>query len=215
MRHVRSISWLAAVVALTSLSAAQAQEAGGQAPAQAQESALQAIWKRQEIDFFYQSFTTFYSCDGIEDRVETILRAVGAKDVKAIATGCMSNAPSRTPHVRIVAKTPIEATPEALAEVQKTQTQRELKAKVRGERPEEALAQFPATWKRVNLSVGQFGIEEGECELIEELNRKVFPKLAIRTVKDETNCVPHQRNIGKPRLQVDALTALPAPDEKA
>lgn len=203
MRHLRPVSLLAAVAAL-SCSAAQAEDA-----------AVQAVWKRQEIDFFYQGFTTLYTCDGLEDRVEDILKAVGAKDVKAIATGCIGNAPSRTPHVHIVAKTPVEATPEALAELEKSKTQRELKAKVRGESAEEATAQFPATWKRVNLSVGKFDIEEGECELIEELSRKVFPKLAIRTVKDDTNCVPHQRNLGQPRLQVDALTAAPSADEKA
>lgn len=176
---------------------------------------VQAVWKRQEINFFYQSFTTFYTCDGIEDRVETILRAVGAKDVKAIASGCFSNGPARSPHVRLVAKTPIEATPEALAELEKDKSTRELKARVRGEHPEEATAQFPAAWKPVNLSVGEFGIESGECELIEELSRKVFPKLAIRVVKNDISCMPHQKNFSQPRLQVDALTALPKPDEKA
>jgi hypothetical protein len=176
---------------------------------------VNAVWKRQEIEFFYQGFTSIYTCDGIEDRVEAILRAVGAKDVKAVATGCVGNAPTRSPHVHIVAKTPVEATPEVIAELQKTKTQDELKSKVRNEPPVEATAQFPATWKRVNLSVGKFGIEENECELIEEMNRKVFPKLAIRTVKNDTNCIPHQRNIGQPRLQVDALTAQPSPDDKA
>jgi hypothetical protein len=180
----------------------------------AEDEPVQAIWKRHEIDFFYQSFSTFYTCDGIEDRVEAILRAVGAKDVKAIASGCFGTAPSRSPHVRLVAKMPIEATPEALAELEKDKSMRELKARVRGERPEEATAQFPAVWKKVDLSVGKFGIDPGECELIEELNRKVFPKLGIRTVKDEISCTPHQRNPSQPRLQVEALNALPSPDEK-
>lgn len=181
----------------------------------AEEPPVQAIWKRQEIDFFYQSFTTFYTCDGLEDRVETILRAVGAKDVKAIASGCFSNAPARTPHVRLVAKTPVEATPDALAELQKDKSTRELKSRVRGEHPEDPATQFPAAWKQVNLSVGKFGIESGECELIDELNRKVFPKLGIRVVKNEVSCTPHQSNLAQPRLQVEALNALPKPDEKA
>lgn len=183
-------------------------------PAFAEDQPVQAIWKRQEIDFFYQSFTTFYTCDGLEDRVESILRAVGAKDVKAIATGCFGNSPSRTPHVKLVAKTPVEATPEALAELEKSKTTRELKARVRGERPDEVTAQFPASWKPVNLSVGQFGIDSGECELIDELTRKVLPKLAVRIVKNDVSCTPHQSNFSQPRLQVEALTALPKPDEK-
>lgn len=182
--------------------------------AHSEDQTVQAVWKPQEIDFFYQSFTTFYTCDALEDRVETILRALGAQDVKATSTGCFSNGPSRTPHVKVVAKAPVEATPEALADLKKTETTRELKARVRGERPEEATAQFPATWKRVNLSVGQFGIESGECELIEELSKKVFPKLSIRVVKDEVNCIPHRANFSQPRMEVDALTAAPKPDDK-
>ncbi|MET0988137.1 MAG: hypothetical protein ABW034_22290 [Steroidobacteraceae bacterium] len=203
MRPIGSKSFIALLVAVMMLPAAFAED-----------QPVQAIWKRQEIDFFYQSFTTFYTCDGLEDRVETILRAVGAKDVKAIATGCFGNAPSRTPHVKLVAKTPMEATPEALAELEKDKSTRELKARVRGERPEEVTAQFPATWKPVNLSVGQFGIDSGECELIEELTRKVFPKLSVRVVKNDVRCTPHQANFSQPRLQVEALTALPKPDDK-
>jgi hypothetical protein len=202
MRHVRSLVLVSvAVLGLT-------------AGAHAEDQPVQAVWKRHEIDFFYQGFSTFYTCDGIEERVETILKGLGAKDVKAIATGCFSNEVSQSPHVRIVAKMPVEATPEVLAELEKGRTQRELTARVRGERPEEVTAQFPATWKRVSLSPGKLGIESGECELIEELQRKVFPKLAIRVVKDQTNCIPRQHNIGQPRLEVEALSALPSPDEK-
>lgn len=204
MRHIHSLLLTVTVAIL-----------GLMAGARAEDQTVQAVWKRQEIDFFYQGFSTFYTCDGLEQRVETILKALGAKDVKAIASGCFGNEPTRSPHVRLVAKTPVEATPEVLAELEKGKTQRELTARVRGERPEEPTAQFPATWKRVNLSVGKLGIESGECELIEELNRKVFPKLAIRTLKNETHCIPRQQNVGQPKLEVDALTALPSPDEKA
>lgn len=206
MRHIPSTLFLALLTGV----------AGAAAPTDGPASQpVQAVWKRHEIDFFYQGFTSIYTCDGIEDRVETLLKAVGAKDVKAIATGCIGSAPTRSPHVRIRAKTPVEATAEALADLEKAKTKDTLKASAREEASMAPTAQFPATWKRVDLSVGKFGIDENECELIEELNRKVFPKLGIRTVKNDTSCIPHQHNVGQPRLQVDALTAEPAPDEKA
>ena len=183
-------------------------------PIAAQDQAVPAVWRQQQIDFGYHGFTTFYTCDGLESRVEAILRALGALDVKAVASGCFSNGPSASPRVSLRVRTPFEATAEVLAELRKTRTTEELKARLRGEPLQQNTVQFAATWKAVNLTPGRFGIDPGECELVEQLNRKVFPKLAIRVVKNDVSCVPHQRNLSQPRLQLEALTALPAPDEK-
>jgi hypothetical protein len=186
----------------------------GISAANSEDKTVQAVWKPQQIDFFYQSFSTFYSCDALEDRLEIILRALGAQDVKATASGCFTSGPSRTPHVKIEARVPVEATPEALADLKKDESTRKLTARVRGERPEEATAQFPATWKPVSLSIGQLGIQAGECELIDEVKRKVLPKLAIRTVKDQVSCMPYGSNFSQPRLEVEALIEAPKPDDK-
>ena len=81
---------------------------------------------------------------------------------------------------------PVEATPEAIAERDKNKSTRELTARVQG-KSEDAAAladQFPAHWKRVSLSRGALNLEPGDCELIDELRRKVLPKLAVRIVKD-------------------------------
>jgi hypothetical protein len=63
------------------------------------------------------------------------------------------------------------------------------------------------------LSRGAVDLEPGDCELIDELRRKVLPRLAIRIVKDNTHCTPQQLTIGQPQLEVEALMALPKPDE--
>ena len=65
----------------------------------------------------------------------------------------------------------------------------------------------------MSLSRGAVDLEPGDCELIDELRRKVLPKLAIRVVKDSTHCTPQQLTIGQPQLEVEALVALPKPDE--
>lgn len=183
-----------------------------------EQAPVQAIWKQQEINFYFQSFTTFYSCRSLADRVEELLGALGASpQTKVRSSGCVGNEIARTPYLRINVASPAEATPAALAEVEKTRSTRELAARVRGERATDPADRFPAYWKPVSLSRGEFNLEPGDCELIEQLKRKVLPKLAVRVVKDDLQCSPHQLTLGQPRLEVQALTEVPKqlPDQKA
>jgi hypothetical protein len=174
---------------------------------------VQAIWKDQEFAFYFQSQTTFYSCSSLEAKLERILKALGATSrVKVRSVDCQSG-PVRMPRVIVNVRAPVEATPQALAERDKSKGKRELAARVRGEKEDpEALAPFPAQWKHVALKRGEVNLEPGDCELIDELRRKVLPKLAVRLVKDGTHCTPHQLTLGQPQLEVEALMALPKPD---
>lgn len=171
---------------------------------------VQAIWKPQEINFYFQSFTTFYSCRSLADKVERLLIGLGASpDTKVRSTSCYGNEIARMPHLRINVTSPIEATPAALAELEKTRSTRELTARVRGERATDASDQFPAHWRQVSLSRGEFNLEPGDCELIEQLKRKVLPKLAVRIVKDNMQCAPNQLSLGQPKLEVEVLAEIP------
>ena len=112
---------------------------------------------------------------------------------------------------------PVEATPEALAERDKNKSVRELRGAGAGESedPLDSLAQFPAQWRRVSLSRGgPLDLQPGDCELIEELRRKVLPKLAVRIVKDDVQCSPNQLTLGQPQLEVESLVEMPKPDER-
>jgi hypothetical protein len=174
-----------------------------------------AIWKDQELTFYFQSETTFYSCSALEEKLQRIMKALGARaKVRVRSIDCSSGMRiPRMPRVVVTITAPVEATPEALAEREKGKSKRELAARVRGEKVDpDALAPFPAQWKRVSLSRGAVNLEPGDCELIEELRRKVLPKLAVRIVKDNTHCAPHQVTLGQPQLEVEALMALPKPD---
>lgn len=185
-----------------------------EAPAEAPVQEVSAVWKTQEISFFFQSFTTFYSCRSLEDRVRQLLIELGVDPGLTVrTTSCFNNEIARLPHVKISVTSPVEATPEALAELEKTRSTRELTARVRGERMVEPTAQFPAHWKPVSLSRGSFRLEPGDCELVDQLKRHVLPKLSIRIVKDNMACTPGQNSMGQPRLEVEALTAMPKPDE--
>ncbi len=186
---------------------------GARAAEQGSPEPVQAIWKDQEFSFYFQSQTTFYSCSSLEAKLERILKALGTRPyVKVRSVDCQTG-PVRMPRVVVKLSAPVAATEQAIAERDKSKSKRELAARVRGETEDPAaLAPFPAQWQRVSLSRGAVDLEPGDCELIDELRRKVLPKLAIRIVKDSTHCTPQQLTIGQPQLEVDALVALPKPD---
>lgn len=177
---------------------------------------VQAIWKPQEITFYFQSFTTFYSCEGLETKLERILRTLGAEQAKVQVRSADCSARVVTmPRVVATVLAPVEATPEAIAERDKDKGRRELVARLNRKQQEfEALnEQFPANWKRVSLSRGSLNLEPGDCELIDEVRRKVLPQLAVRIVNDDISCSPGQLSLGQPQLEVEALVAAPKPDD--
>lgn len=181
--------------------------------------AVQAIWKHQEIVFYFQSFTTFYSCTGLEGKIERIMRALGVHaKVRVRSADCPSSV-ARMPRVVMKVASPVEATPEALAERDKTKSVRELTERVQGKgrspHPTDSLEQFPAQWRKVSLTRGRLALDPGDCELVEELQRKVLPKLAVRITDDDLQCSPNQLTLGQPRLQVEALVELPSADAPA
>ena len=178
---------------------------------------VKAVWKPQTFDFHYQSFTTFYSCSSLAEKVRRILVELGGDTkTKVRVSGCESGSGiARMPLVRVTMTSPVEATPAALADLQKTRPVRELSARVRNDRAKDARdldEQFPARWKRVSLSRGSLGLAPGDCELVEQIERKVLPKLAVRVVSSEMRCTPNQLTLGQPRLEVDALADLPKAD---
>jgi hypothetical protein len=199
---------LCALVGL--LADARAAEPGSPEP-------VQAIWKHQEFSFFFHSQTTFYSCSSLEAKLKRILRALGAQSrVKVRSIECLSSPGiARAPRVTLNVVAPVEATPDAVAERDKDKSTRELAARVRGEAQDPAYFEpFPAQWKRVSVGRGRPGLEPGDCDLLDQVRRQVLPKLAVRVLKDQVHCPRDQVSVGQPQLEVEALVALPKPDEK-
>ena len=135
--------------------------------------------------------------------------------MKVRSVDCQSG-PVRMPRVVVNCHAPVEATPEAIAERDKSKSKRELTARVRARaRTPKRSTPFPAQWKRVSLSRGAVDLEPGDCELIDELRRKVLPKLAVRVVKDNTHCTPQQLTLGQPQLEVEALVERRSPTRRS
>lgn len=176
---------------------------------------VQAIWKEAQVNFTYIARTSFYSCDSLERRIERILKDVGARDdIDVRAYGCADSfAPDRFTNVRIKLAIPTAIVPGAGLDAEE-RSRRELVAKVRGESPAdlELAAQFPATWKRVTFSRRTRYLEDGDCELVEQLENGVLEKLDMRIVRSNSSCIPGQIRFGQLNLEVEALVALPSPD---
>jgi len=171
-----------AVVALLTVAgwaAAAAADTGTQA---ARES---AVWTPRELLFIYQGFTTRYSCDGLRDKVRSILLELGAReDLKVTATGCFSpGGPDPFPGVRIKMNVLQPAADKnATAGTQSV----------------------PSHWKMLDLTPQRDAV-------IEQVKQSILPLFATRNVEYSSSCVPHQLQIGATRLRAQVL----APDPKS
>lgn len=175
---------------------------------------VNAVWVESEVEFPYMSFTTYYSCDGLRDKLRRVLQEIGARPgFKVDVTGCVGQGPEAMPRVRIKAALPQQATPELLARIAEGASKRELLTRATGKADgtAEATAQFPARPRRVEFQdrTGST-IEDGDCELVEQLRDKVFPQLGAKVVEDHMRCLPHTVTLGGVRLAIEVLEAVPA-----
>jgi hypothetical protein len=153
--------------------------------------AQSAVWTEKELTFVYQGFTTRYSCDGLRDKVRTVLLDLGAekKSLKVMEMGCSSSAgrPDPFPGVRVKMRVLQPAgSPDA--------------AKAADPTP------VAAHWQPVDLKLrDNFTTDSGECELVEQIRQKIVPAFAARNVDLQTTCIPHQATVARPILKLDVL----------
>lgn len=212
MRRMYRVAWVASL-ALASGAALSAKTS----PAPAAEGPpVNAVWVDHDLQFTYTGFTTHYSCNGLEDKVKYILKQLGARPgFKVSGFGCaVSSGPELMPHVRIRAALPMAATPEVLAELEKTRSTRELAARASGQPSssvDAATSQFPATWRTVTFEGTPISdIQDGDCELLEQLADHVFKPLGVQVLEGGgLRCVPNQVNINGVQMKVKVLSAPP------
>jgi hypothetical protein len=192
---------------------APAQEA---APAAGAATTVNAVWVDHEIHFTYMGFTSYYSCDGLRDQVTWVLEQLGARPgFKVQERGCTRlTAAEIMPSVKIIAALPVAATPEVLSQLAADASTRELAARAKGGAvaAAEATAQFPARSRRVEFRSGRFGdLQDGECELMDQLRRQVFGPLGVKVIEDHTSCTPGQVTLSAVRMTVEVLEPVPGP----
>lgn len=205
MRRSWQGGWFTAVLAALPLLAAS-EEAAPPAPG---EATVNAVWVEREVSFTYQPLSVYYSCDGLRDKIHWMLGELGARPGFRVASrGCTRTQGAEPfPGVEIVASFAQEATPELL---------RQLADRGAGSPQPDAAAtaRFPAQAKRVEFNsslVGLGGLQEGDCDLIEQLLRNgVFEKLGVKVVDRQVNCVERQTSLLPVRLTVEVLEPVEA-----
>jgi hypothetical protein len=158
--------------------------------AAADEDGQSAVWTPKELQFTYSGFTTKYTCDGLRDRVKTILLALGARkdDLKVVESPCSGDPDRPNPFPGVKIKMNV------------------LKPADRPPTPDGQIV--TAHWKQVDLLKGQFGIDAaGDCELMEQVNQKILPLFTTRNVDLQATCVPHEASPLGTRLKAEVLIA--------
>jgi len=189
----RLISATVAAAAVFSLSLAGGVLAEPPAPSNAAQSPPPAwgVWTPKEFRFIYMGFTSHYSCDGLADKMRSILLQLGARPDLRIrqmpcsgALGRPTEFPGVTVNMNVLV--PWDAT-SATATV----------------------TPVPAQWKMMELSTERDPLREaGDCELIEQVKAHVLPLFSTRNVDFRSTCVPNQLQIGGTRLNAEVLRAL-------
>jgi hypothetical protein len=175
------------LTSLFPLAAAAAVLLGAQPAMAAPPQSVQAVWAPRHVSFFYQGFTTHYSCDGLRDEIDRMLSKLGARDLKIRSQGC----------VRLVGVEPfpgVNVTMQVLVPA----------ASEHGGKADHPVA---AHWTKVVLMPDNAGYEEqGNCELIEQFKETFLPLFDPRHVSYQSNCIPHQLTLGT-HLSAEVLRA--------
>jgi len=168
---------------------------------------VEAVWKPQQVSFEYRGYSTTYSCRSLEDKLELILRSVGAReDVQLRSYACDEQI--GIARFEILLQSPVVATEDNLRELATHDARDELIARVNGEKLPSAadVPRFAAVWKTVSFARDRrMRLERGDCELVQQLRRQILPRMSVHIVRDNVRCSSGMGNIGPPRLTVSAL----------
>jgi len=179
---------------------------------------VEAVWLEHEIDFTYIGFTSYYSCDGLRDKLRWILDEIGARpDYRISMRGCIrQTGPEAMPGARIVAALPAEATPEVLEQLASDAPRRELIARATGNSAamQELTAQFPARPREVKFRSSRTGrLQDGDCELIQQLRDDLLVPMGVKIVESDLRCVPRSVSMGSIRMTVETLQKVPEDEQ--
>ena len=169
---------------LTLLVAAATAHAAAGAATVDLDKAVDAIWRVRSITFHFQSPTTYYYCDILQQRVVDIMRAVGAGQRMDVKARCSVGSLINDTTIRIVAGVPIEATTENVLAETTFSTETELIARSHNwELPTPTtVRRFRAIRTEISFArLADLHLTPNDCDLLQAMSDQVFPKLDIRS----------------------------------
>ncbi len=182
------------IAALTSVAllACAAVRAQPQAESSAGAGAVSAVWAPKQLNFIYRHATATYSCDGLQEKMRSILLKLGARaDLQVRGYGC----------TRLVGPDPLAGVSIRMNVLQPADRQ--------------AGQAVAAHWKRVDVLTDYDNHDPidatGDCDLINEVRHQVLPLFATRKLDYSATCEQHQLVPGGTRLKAEVLV----PDQAA
>lgn len=153
-----------------------------------------AVWTPKEFTFVYQGFTTNFTCDALQRKMKEVLLQLGARpdDLQVRRYGCTQT-----------------TGPDPFAGVQVKMTVLEPAASA-------ATPAVAAQWKEVDLVTNPDPMRAAaECDLYDQIGKKVLPYFTAREVRQETTCEYRRAVPGSTQLRAEMLVPGEAPQAPA
>jgi len=132
-----------------------------------------AVWQKHEYSFQFMGFTSTYSCDGLADKLKTLLIASGARQDAAARAGACASGFGRPDKFARADLTFYTLAPAGSAASDG--------------------APVDGTWIPVTIARNRpRELGTGDCELVEQFRSNVLGMFTTRNVENRTTCVPHQ-----------------------
>jgi hypothetical protein len=157
-------------------------------PAQAESGS----WRSHEIEFDFLGFTSTYSCDGLQSKLQVLLRTLSARHDAVVSTlpcGRGFGVPDKFARasLRFATLEPAEALAAPASD---------------------ASAVAKGQWRQVVLAPHRpSALDAGDCELVEQFRDKILPLFATRALHNEVHCIPFQESGGY-ELQLEVFAPL-------
>jgi hypothetical protein len=184
-------SWLSAsvgmVLAVGAAGLAAADEPAGPAATQP------ASWQSHSYQFHFMGFTATYSCDGLGDKLQLLLRLTGARANAKVMPSCARGygVPDRLAAAQVVFST-LQPADGASAGASAS-----------------AAESVQGAWRHVELAPQRpFELQAGDCELVEQFRDTLLKQFVTRNLSSQISCVPHQQS-GSFSLSFDVFAPLP------
>jgi hypothetical protein len=194
MLNPRPRRWSIPVVC-AALCAASVALAAGTADGDGAGSAQSGSWQPHKYDFHFMGFTSTYSCDGLADKLQLLLRVVGARPDAKVIPLCARGT----------------GVPDKLAEASLKFSSLQLADANAPVAAAGAPDSAPGVWRHVELAPRHpFELQTGDCELVEQFRDTLLPMFVTRNVNNQVTCVPHQDSGSNFSLSFDVFApALP------
>jgi hypothetical protein len=168
--------------------------AAGAADGDGDGTAQSGSWQPHKYDFHFMGFTSTYSCDGLADKLQLLLRVVGARPDAKVMPLCARGT----------------GVPDKLAEASLKFSSLQLADANAPVAAAGAPDSSPGVWRHVELAPRHpFELQAGDCELVEQFRDTLLPMFVTRNVNNQVTCVPHQESGSNFSLSFDVFAPAP------